>query len=265
MHIVYNMYLHYAPPMPVNRKPAATQLPSARTGKDALYESLKSAILTLRLTPGADLDEQSLCDEFELSRTPLREVFRQLAGEGYVELRENRGARVTGLDHTTLHEFFVTAPMIYGAVLRLAARQATPAQIQQLKSAQRTFKRSLKRQNSAARSMANYQFHAITGDMAHNTFLLPSFKRLLIDHARIGTTFFQPGNTLDESVNATQQDTKAQQTLADQHHDQIIEAIEQQDENTAANLATAHWNLSRHQIERYVMADALTLQLGETA
>ncbi len=223
------------------------------------------SILTLRLSPGADLDEHSLCAEFEVSRTPLREVLRQLAGEGYVELRENRGARVTGLDHTTLHEFFTSAPMIYGAVLRLAARHATAPQIQQLKSAQRIFKQSLKREDSAARSMANHRFHAITGDMANNTFLLPSFNRLLIDHARIGTTFFRQGDSDKSASSTAQHDTLTQQAIADQHHDQIIDAIEQRDEITAASLATEHWNLSRHQIERYVMADALTLQLGEIA
>lgn len=248
--------------MPADSTTTMPKSAASKPDKEALYEALKVAILTLKLSPGADLDEHSLCAEFNVSRTPLREVLRQLAGDGYVELRENRGARVTGLDYTTLHEFFITAPMIYGAVLRLAARHATSAQLQQLKSAQRVFKRSLSRGDSAARSMANHHFHAITGDMANNTFLLPSFNRLLIDHARIGTTFFQQDDNDESSVTP---DANTPQATADQHHDQIIDAIERRDESTAANLATEHWNLSRHQIERYVMADPLTVTLGETA
>ena len=60
--------------------------------KADLCSSLKKSILTLELGPGLALDEARLSEEFGLSRTPLREVFRRLAGEGYVELHENRGA-----------------------------------------------------------------------------------------------------------------------------------------------------------------------------
>ncbi|NEO86898.1 MAG: GntR family transcriptional regulator, partial [Spirulina sp. SIO3F2] len=37
-------------------------------------------ILTTTLAPGSDLDEVQLANEFGLSRTPLREVLRELAG-----------------------------------------------------------------------------------------------------------------------------------------------------------------------------------------
>ena len=91
----------------------------AKSRKAELMEHLKVSILTLRLRPGADLDEALLSDSFGLSRTPLREVFRQLAGEGYLDLRTNRSARVSEMSYTTLRDFFLAAPMIYGAVLRL--------------------------------------------------------------------------------------------------------------------------------------------------
>ena len=60
--------------------------------KTACYEDLKQRILALDIAPGAALDEIQLCDAYGLSRTPLREVFRRLAGEGYVTLEANRGA-----------------------------------------------------------------------------------------------------------------------------------------------------------------------------
>ena len=112
---------------------------AAKSKKSWLYEALKSAVLTLDLRPGADLDEARLSDDFQLSRTPLREVFRQLAGEGYLDLRENRGPRVSEMSHTTLRDFFLTAPMIYGAILRLAAKNATTLQITDLQDAQTAF------------------------------------------------------------------------------------------------------------------------------
>lgn len=225
---------------------------SSRQRKQQLYERLKTAIMTLALRPGEDLDETALSEEFALSRTPLREVFRQLAGEGYVDLRENRGARVSEMSHTTLRDFFLAAPMIYGAVLRLAAQNATTAQIEQLKAAQEQFRQSLQTGDGAARALANNRFHEITGDMADNIYLLPSFQRLLIDHARIGMTFYRPqDNGMAENLSE-----------ASQQHDEIIAAIEARDEVAAAQLATDHWNLSRHQIEIFVMPASLDMPLG---
>ena len=88
--------------------------------------------------------------------------------------------------------------------------------------------------------------------MADNIYLLPSFKRLLIDHARIGMTFYRPQDTqMVENLSA-----------ASEQHDAIITAIETGDEAAAEQLATDHWNLSRNQIEIFVMPSRLDIPLG---
>ncbi len=223
--------------------------------KTALYEYLKTAILTMELQPGSDLEEIELSQRFGLSRTPLREIFRQLAGEGFIELRPSRGARVSEMSYATLRDFFQAAPMIYGAILRLAALGATPAQIAALKASQESFKRALRSGEPSDRALANNEFHKITGDMAGNVYLLPSFSRLLIDHARVGMTFYSAENS-DE-------DASAQKACA--QHDAIIAAIENCDAERAGHLAEEHWNLSRHQIEQFVMPNALNFPLGQIA
>ncbi len=88
--------------------------------------------------------------------------------------------------------------------------------------------------------------------MAGNVYLLPSFQRLLIDHARISMTFFRPQDAeMAENLNA-----------ASDQHDAIIAAIEAGNDDVAADLAIAHWNLSRDRIEQFVMPAGLDLQLG---
>lgn len=225
---------------------------TARDRKSALTTHLKRAILTQEMRPGSDLDEVALCAAFDLSRTPVREVFRDLDGLGYVDLRENRGARVSELSHTTLRDFFLAAPMIYGAVLRLAASNATPDQIDRLKTAQTGFREALTAGDAADRTLANNRFHEITGEMCGNIYLLPSFHRLLIDHARIGMTFYRP-RTASMAENLGQ---------ASEQHEAMIAAIEAGDPSRAAALADAHWSLSRDQIESFVLPDALDLPLG---
>ena len=152
----------------------------------------------------------------------------------------------------TMRDFFIAAPMIYGAVLRLAARNARTEQIDALKAAQKSFREALRKGSSADRALANNRFHEITGEMASNVYLMPSFQRLLVDHARIGTTFYRP----EEPADIENLDTACRQ------HDDIISAIEARDESRAEALAEAHWMLSRDRIERFVMPDALDMPLG---
>ena len=224
----------------------------AKTRKSALNAHLKSAVMTLKLRPGDDLDEAQLSEAFGLSRTPLREVFRHLAGLGYLELRENRGARVSEMSYTTLRDFFLVAPMIYGAVLRLAAQNATADQIERLTTAQSAFRATLREGSTEDRALANNRFHEITGEMAANVYLLPSFQRLLIDHARIGMTFYRPEPAgMGESLE-----------LACAQHDAIIAAIKARDAAAAGQLAADHWALSRDQIEMFVTPAGLDLPLG---
>lgn len=225
---------------------------ATKSKKTEMADSLKRQILTLELPPGADLDEAQLCDRYDLSRTPVREVLRDLDGLGYVQLREQRSPRVSDLSHVTLRNFFLAAPMIYGAVLQLAAQNATADQISDLQNAQEAFKAALRTGSVADRTLANNRFHEITGDMAGSVYLLPSFHRLLIDHARIGMTFYQP------QTNERAEDL----TKASEQHDAIIHAIAQRDEQTAAQLAEDHWALSRDQIGTFLMPDALDQPLG---
>ena len=68
-------------------------------------------------------------------------------------------------------------------------------------------------------------------------------------------TFYRPQNN-DMTQNLTE---------ASDQHDMIISAIERGDDLAAAQLAEDHWNLSRNQIEMFVMPEALQVQLGTFA
>ena len=227
---------------------------SPKDRKAKLLSNLRRDVLSLALEPGVDLDEVSLSEEYGLSRTPLRDAFRELAGEGYVTMHKNRGARVAEMSHRSLRDFFLAAPMIYSSITQLAAENATSTQLDELKDAQAAFKSALRSGDARDRTLTNNRFHAITGEMAGNVYLQPSLNRLLIDHARISMTFYQPRNSrMAENV-----------SLASEQHDGIIRAIENGDGAIAAQLALDHWELSRGQIELFVMPTALDAPLGAT-
>ncbi|MEL6478999.1 MAG: GntR family transcriptional regulator, partial [Pseudomonadota bacterium] len=156
------------------------------TGKQACLHDLRHRILAMEVPPGSDLDEADLSARYEISRTPLREVLQRLAGEGFVILAANRGAKVASMDLGTLRTFFQTAPLIYSSVARMAAENRTKAQIDELKAVQAAFAAAVAGSDASGMALNNHRFHEIIGEMAANPYLTPSLKRLLIDHTRLG-------------------------------------------------------------------------------
>ena len=217
--------------------------------KDKLYNDLKRQILTMELEPGSSLDETRLSEEYKISRTPLRDVFRRLAGEGYLEIVNNRGTSVSSMSHKTLRNFFLTAPMMYTAIGRLAAENATSKQIDALKTVQQEFRAAAAQEDSENLVYWNDRFHSLMGEMADNPYLKPSYERLLIDHARISQTFYRPKNE-------TMQDNLEE---AAGHHDAMIHCIEQGNAEGMVGLIREHWELSREHMEMFVRPDPLPI------
>ncbi|MCE2564544.1 GntR family transcriptional regulator [Komagataeibacter sp. FNDCF1] len=218
-----------------------------KIGKEYLYEDLKRLILIMELDPDQDLDEVALSERYSLSRTPVRDVLRRLAGEGYLDIRENKGARVAPMNYTTLRNFFLVAPMIYAAIARLAVQNFRKEQLAELKECQELFRAASSEANVSGMVLENNRFHEIMGEMSGNEYLRPSLNRLLIDHARIGNTFYRPQNG----------DMMQRLKTAVEHHDGFIRAIESRDEQAVVDLVFDHWELSRENMEMYIAPQAM--------
>ena len=222
--------------------------------KERCYEELQSRILTLALTPGSPLDEASLSEEFGISRTPLREVLQRLAGGGFISLERNRSAIVSSMDLRVMHDFFQTAPMVYAATSRLAAEHASAEGVKELRAVQETFKEALQEGVPTKATLANHRFHELIGELSGNPYLLPSIRRLLIDHARMGRIFYKSETEADA----------ARIDAAWQQHDALIDAIEAREPAEAVRITLEHWDLSRNEIERYVRPDPFPLDPAES-
>lgn len=100
---------------------------------DRLYAILKARILTCELNPGERLVEKNLCDEFAISRTPLREAINRLINEKLVEIQAHRGYHVTPLrvdEFRMLNEF---RRIVEPQVAALAASRASKETIETLR------------------------------------------------------------------------------------------------------------------------------------
>lgn len=60
-----------------------------------VYEELRSAIISLKLTPGARIDKTEICERLKVSRQPMAEALARLAGERLVSVEPQKGTYVT--------------------------------------------------------------------------------------------------------------------------------------------------------------------------
>jgi len=222
-----------------------------KQNKAQCYTALRARILTMQIAPGTSLSEAALTEEYGISRTPLRELLHRLSGEGFVTLEENRGAKVVSLDLATLRVFFQTAPLVYSSIARQAAENRSTQQLDALKDIQRRFAKATRANDAAEAGLLNHAFHGLIGEMAQNPYLLAGLQRMLVDHTRLGQTFFAPETEADA--------TRVAQAIS--QHDAMIAAFEAREPSVAVDLTLQHWDLSRDQLEKYVRPDPLPLDV----
>lgn len=221
------------------------------SAKIQCLDDLRNRILSLDIAPGSDLDELRLSDHYGISRTPLREVLQRLAGEGFLTIADNRGAKVASMDFGVMRMFFQTAPLVYANIASLAAENRTSAQLNTLRDIQTSFSRATKSGKAGEAALHNHAFHAQIGAMAHNPYLVASLNRMLIDHTRLSQTFYRPASPAETML----------VTKASDQHDAMISAFEAQEPALAIDLTLQHWDLSRDRIERFVRPDPLPLDV----
>ncbi|MFD1696161.1 GntR family transcriptional regulator [Roseibium aestuarii] len=85
-----------------------------------VYDSLRTAILSMQLPPGTMLRKQVICAQLGVSRSPVSEAITRLAVEGLVEVIPQSGSRVTKFSMAEIRE---------GAFLREAVELAAVAKV----------------------------------------------------------------------------------------------------------------------------------------
>ncbi len=108
---------------------------SLKHSAKTIYEVLKNRILSWESLPGQRITEQALCEEFKVSRVPVREALRMLIDTGLVDKVPNVGCRVRKLSVEDINQLYElrTALELY-AVEVLAGMPDAMARIADLKA-----------------------------------------------------------------------------------------------------------------------------------
>jgi DNA-binding GntR family transcriptional regulator len=120
--------------MPTLLSPARRQPLAADIGG-----RLRAAILQGEFLPGDRLRETELAELLQVSRGPIREALADLAREGLVVLRPNRGAVVARLSRDDLDEVYSLRLALERLAVARAARLATDQDFEAMQAVLREF------------------------------------------------------------------------------------------------------------------------------
>lgn len=194
------------------------------SGADLVYEALRDEILTLKLEPGALLDETDLAERFDLSRSPIREALIRLAAEGLVQTLRNRSSIVAPFDLVSIPSFLDATALMYRLTARLAATNRTKAQLSRIKEIHEQHSKATRGRNLALSIRLNREFHLEIADASGNS-LYANWMRQLLDQGQRVLGYY-----LRDISERADHDLEGHWANA---HQAILKAIEERDADAA--------------------------------
>lgn len=102
--------------------------------KERVYQSIKNRIIVQDMKPGDRLNEKELMEEYDIGKTPLREIFFRLQHDGLIRRFPRSGTIVAPIDFKELRDAAEIRLALEGLVARLAARRVTSAVLEKMES-----------------------------------------------------------------------------------------------------------------------------------
>lgn len=213
--------------------PVADHRPVLRSA-GLLHADLRRRILTLDLLPGAPISEIPIAEEYNVSRTPVREALQRLAGEGLVEIGSKSGNHVARIPLHALSQAIVVRRALEGVTARLAARQGRASQIMELEARLEHMRELLPAAKAEVFHAADEAFHAMIATMAGYPGIWT-----LVEAAKLHVERFR-------RIILPQQGRMA---LIVEEHAAIFRPIAARDEDGAAEAMDAHIGVLEHSPE----------------
>lgn len=155
--------------------------------KQKVYETLRALIITQGLVPGEPLKDKDIMEQYDIGRTPLRDVFLKLQEEGLINRIPRSGTWVAPMDFQHLKEVTEIRIALEGMAGELAAERITDEQIERLESILSKVE-SPEAEELDSTELHKYEsaFHSIMYDATGNAQLA----KLLKDYQGIGARFW---------------------------------------------------------------------------
>lgn len=196
--------------------------------RQAPYELLKEAILTGKLQPGQPLIETVLAEQYDVSRTPIREALTRLEQDGVV-VRSERGLIVRMRSPEEILDIYEARILLEGRAARIAAERRSRVDVVTLQRLSHEME-VVDTSDETAMVTANREFHRALWRATHNEPMIDLLARLDLHLVRYpATTLTQPGRWHE----------------ANAEHRLMVDAIERSDGLAAEAVSTEHFTQAR--------------------
>ena len=204
------------------------------TLKDEIADIVRNRILKGEYYIGEKIKETVISAELNVSRTPIREAFKQLSEEGLLDYVPNRGCFAKGFTKRDVADIYTVRESLEKIAVTWACERITDDEIERL-SEQFELMEFYTMKRDAKRILdLNNAFHGIIYEAARSRFLaqvLNSYKAYL-DKAR--KTIFYSDEFLDD---------------IQQEHKELFEAIKERDTERSIKAIQQHLAGSRRRTE----------------
>jgi len=147
------------------------------TVAEQVHQHLRHQLLLGALPPGTRLREAELATTFGVSRTPVREAFRQLQQEGLLASHPTQGVVVRTIGRQEALDAYDLRSELESMGARLAAERASPADKQGLIDLLAEVEAS-SGADEATQVEADLAFHRRVAELSRNTSLLRALEAL---------------------------------------------------------------------------------------
>ncbi len=196
----------------------------------SLFSRLQTDILTGKIRSGEKLTEQRICEQYSVSRTPVREALRQLEMDGLIESIPNRGAYVIGLSLQDIGDMYQLRKIYEIQAVRWAIERITEEELDQLEETFEFMEFYTMKSDKEKMLNINTHFHQLIYSASHNRMLQHMLASYQIYIKHIRTT---PRND-DEYLH-----------LVLEEHRAIFEAFQKRDVEAGARAMEIHMNNSK--------------------
>lgn len=193
--------------------------------REIVLERLRKAIMNGSLQPGDRLVETSIAEGMGVSRTPVREAFRQLEIEGLAENIPRRGTIVKGISKTDILEIYEIREVLEGLAFRLACSNVSESQILELKDKLLKMEQCINNNDIKEYWKLHGQFHESILCLSNNQRLIDQMKQIY--------------EYLSKLRNFTLVMNK-RRNVAMEEHKAVIEAFKKKDEILAEQIGREH-------------------------
>ncbi|MGM0884123.1 MAG: GntR family transcriptional regulator [Bacillota bacterium] len=193
--------------------------------RDEVYQTLKKAIVMLELKPGQRLNDKELAEQFEISRTPVREALKRLEDEGLVESVPSSSTRVSPINVEGAKNAFTVVAALHSLAARLAVPLLSEADIEAMESCNQQLSIALEHSNVIKAIEADDAFHNIFINAAGNPEIRIALDRLSSKVHRLEISQF--GSI--KGIKSVEQ------------HSRIITACKKHDKMTVSRLVEENW------------------------